>query len=858
MSFLIRIKRLNDGFVVQSTKRLPKPFLQQFNEKPMAKIVKNTIMYYMIDVPTTSYLLYNLHVVYPKTVQIEPSTLEYMSTRKQFIDDPEISLYDDTHIGIAIPMIKYYIELVHDTLHGYKQTETFYTIPFSRALEVIHLLLNHKRADIPVPPFTLTQSVKDTLLSSPLPINTMGSLYTTDVSSLTSVHHAYKLDESNFHKAGYTELSDLLVNRPLRYIDKTNITNTFTYKKNDPVTFVGTIKEINTIKNQHASFIIELPNGKRVDTIFFRRQWMTRQFKLDMEVLVMGVFYRNGQISGKSMDIVSSAEAVPIVPIYSQSPKNGVSTALLSRSTRELLDRIEPDKQDFTTYLKNDQYMSIMDAFEELHFPTTIDNYKVALDALAFYELTYMQLFIENKKQTTEKAKGISKPRVHGGAYDLAIEGFPWDLTDAQKTALSKIDERLSSKSAEQILLSAEVGSGKTLVAQLTCLQAVDAGYQAVLAAPTEVLAQQLYNTFVTLLEGIPANKRPSIVYFTGKTKGKKAILDSIAYGETSIIVGTHSVLSSQVNYHNLGVVCVDEQQKFGSEQRGALLNSGKDGLIPDLLTQTATPIPRSTAQAFYGDIDIITMEGKPNGRLPVITKWIQDDPTTIVEDKNAPLWQDMLAEAKSGHKTFIVVPMVAEDAKQSVASVQATYKALTKNFPELDVEYVHGQLKQESQDKKMKHFRDKGDVLIASTVIEVGIDVPEATRMIILSADRLGASSLHQIRGRVGRNSLQSMCYLVSNNESKQSHDRLQALVDTMNGFEIAKIDLKTRGEGDLFGIRQAGDSQMKFVSLVDHTSLIEPAQKLAKKIYNSKDRILALDDARHVLSMDEGSEQS
>ena len=850
---MIEIEYKDGSYLLTSEKRLPAVFLSQINKFSLE--MDNGLAKYTIkDFPSSAYVLYNLNKLHPEICKIDESSLAYLKSKAELIDDPVISLADDKHIGISCPLVPMYLKAMQK-LGAYSQSYTFYTVPFSRAFDVIRVLTNIHTF---LPAFKLTNELKNKLFSLPTPNCNLSSLYTSDVDELFSVHYAYHLDATNFHKAGYRNLSDLLVNRPLRYIDKTQITKSLSWKKKDPVTLIGKITKIKTIKNQHSMFSLITSTNVEFDVIFFRRLWMKDKFNVGDTVLVMGAFYYGKTISGSSMDSLVEASSIPIVPIYSQSVKNGVNTGLLMRSTHEIIDRLKSNRYKFGKYLNNESYMPIMDAFYELHFPTSTDNYKIALKALAFYELTYMQLAIKNRKLTNEKSQGLSKKRVKGKAYDGAINGFEWPLTEAQKHALLDIDKRLSSNSAEHILLSAEVGSGKTLIAQLTCLQSVDAGYQAVLAAPTEVLAQQLYKTFISLLDGIPAENRPSIVYLSGKTKSKekREILESISYGETDIIVGTHSVLSDNVNYKNLGVVCIDEQQKFGSAQREALLNSRKDGLVPDLLTQTATPIPRSTAQAFYGDIDIVTMEGKPNGRKPVKTQWIKKDPEDVVSDKNNPIWKDIEKEAKLGHKTFIVVPMVYENAKMSVASVQATYKALKKNFPDLDIEYAHGQMKQDSQDKHMNHFRKKGDVLIASTVIEVGIDVPEATRMVVLSADRLGASSLHQIRGRVGRNNIPSKCYLVSNNMGEQSKARLQALVDTDNGFKIAQIDLKTRGEGDLFGIKQAGESQMKFASLVDDSDLIKPAHALAESIYNSKDKNIALDDARYVLSLDKEGE--
>lgn len=836
---------------MQSDTRLPKVFLAQVNK--FTDSSNGTIIRYdMENVASTAYLLLNLIYTHPEVCTVDDKTFDFIKERAKVISDPTIVLDDDTHIGINIPMLPFYLGIMQ-TVSAVQKTYTYYTVPFTRAFDVVRLLVNLKTF---LPAFKLSPQANEVFRTFPMNHDNVYDMYKTDVANLMSVHYAYKANEENFHNAKYLTISDLLNTQPMRYVDKTAITTKLTWKKNDPVIIMGRITDIQEIKGQHAKFYVTASNlnGMKIEAMFYRRIWIARKFRVGEEVLLMGKFYYGNMITGETVDSLAEAANIPIVPIYSQSPKNGITTRLLMSATHEALDRLSLPGHDIAPYFDDTPYMSMLDAYTELHFPTNIHNYKIALKTLAFYELVYMQLQIQHKKMTTEKAQGISKKRVAGKAYDKALEGLPFDLTEYQKSALNKIDSKLSSPSAEQLLLSADVGAGKTLVAQLTCLQAVDAGYQAVLAAPTEVLAQQLYNTFKRLLDGIPASIRPSIAYMSGRTKqkAKENILKSIEYGETSIIVGTHSVLSSKVPYKNLGVICIDEQQKFGSGQREELLKPGRNGGVPDLLTQTATPIPRSTAQAMYGDIDVITMDGRPEGRHPIDTQWIKEDPDKYISKKTTPMMKDIAAEVEAGHKVFVVVPMVYDNAKVSASSVQTTYKTLQKKFPDWDIEYAHGQMKPESQDKHIKHFRDKGDVLVASTIIEVGIDVPEATRMVILSADRLGASSLHQIRGRVGRNDLPSKCYLVSDNDSDKSEARLQALVDTQNGFKIAEIDLKTRGQGNLFGLKQAGDSQFNFLSQVDHTELIKPAHELAMKIYNGKYQKAALKDAYYSLSMD------
>lgn len=424
-------------------------------------------------------------------------------------------------------------------------------------------------------------------------------------------------------------------------------------------------------------------------------------------------------------------------------------------------------------------------------------------------------------------------------------------LNYKERTICIKVDAE-----DENFVTKGYVVTHNTTIAQLSCMQALDNGHQAVLAAPTEILARQLHASFEKVVSAMPSNLRPTIAFMGGKMKAKekKELLKYIKTGDIDFVVGTHSVLSAKIEFRSLGLIVIDEQQKFGAAQREILLDSRADGRKPDLIAQTATPIPRSTAQAFYGDINLISLYGKPEGRIEIDTEWIKEDPKKATKDKNSKMWKDVMEEIKKGHQVFVVVPMVYESKKMDSASVEGAYKDLKKTLPEARIGYTHGSLKKDDKQGAMDEFREGNlDILVASTVIEVGVDVPNATRIVILSADRLGASSLHQIRGRVGRSNLQSTCYLVSEGKTATSKKRLKALVDHTDGFEIAKVDLETRGQGDLFGLRQAGESTLRFSNLVDHSKIVSKAQKLANEIYDSKYKDIALADANAFLGQEE-----
>lgn len=770
-----------------------------------------------------------------------------LNEQTKFATMPVISLYETRkHVKIQCPPLSQYLSLVQATSATSKGLNT-YTVPIARAFDVIRAA---QAESTYLPKFIITKELREELTGTMKGFDgTISSLFNIPIEELHAASSAYRVTTENFNNVGYKSVADFLVTQPRRYIDKTKLTEFNNLTKKEPVTFIGTIVDKKLIHYKHASFNISIGNNV-FEGIFYHRSWMEQKFSIGDEVLVMGEYQGNGKIIGHSLESLVEAQSLDIVPIYPQSSKNKITSKIVLNVVYEAIERIGPHIDKLTPYIDFSELpMTLGQAINEMHFPSSSESYVGALETLALYEMIYLQLMILDRKANEVKDKGIPKPKRSGGYFDTMIDSLPWELTSAQKEGLEKMDKYMSTVTSEQVLLSADVGSGKTILAQLSCMQALDNGYQSVLAAPTEVLANQLFKTFEDVIELMPSDKRPSIAFLGGsmKAKEKREVLQYIKSGDYDILIGTHSVLNDKIEFRNLGLIVIDEQQKFGKAQREALLNSRVDGLKPDLLSQTATPIPRSTAQAFYGDIDLISLKGKPKGRIEIITKWIKEDPKNLTKQKSHAMWEDIISEVKKGHQAFVVVPMVHESNKMDSASVEGAYKDLSKTLKGVNVGFTHGSLKKADQHEAMEKFRNKEyDVLVASTVIEVGVDVPNATRMVVLSADRLGASSLHQIRGRVGRNNLESICYLVSQGNTVTSQKRLQALVDSPDGFEIAKVDLETRGEGDLFGERQAGDSSsLRFSNLIDHSKLVNDAQRIAKEVYNSKYKEQALNDA-------------
>lgn len=656
---------------------------------------------------------------------------------------------------------------------------------------------------------------------------------------------------------GIETLHDLLFNLPKRFIDKTNPQDLSNLLVGESVTISGVIKNVGSIPNNMGiSFSIGDSKGGVIKASFWRQNWLATKFKEGAEVLVTGkvTFFRGKVgISGTSIEHADEAAVLPIVPVYRQSESKGITTALIMGATRELLSRV--GDLELPPYLRKHKEMSYTEALTEVHFPTSLERFKLACDVLAFYELVYMQIVIQSEKAKTSLGSAL----VFNGdskMQDELIENLPFALTASQKFAIDLSNEKFSSGTPSQILLNGDVGSGKSITAQLMSLKAVENGAQVVILGPTEILARQLFETTTKAFELLSVPPRVEYFGATLKAAEKRAILKDLASGDIDVLVGTTSVISDKVEYGNLGMVIIDEQQKFGAEQRGRLLTSRKDGVVPHMILMTATPIPRSVSQIFYGGMDMIELKEKPEGRLSIETKWIQEDPTEFTQQLTNEVWADIRNEAVLGNQTFVITPMVFDSDKVDAAAVETSFKNLSeKSLKGINVGFIHGKMKKDEQNAIMERFKSKElSVLVASTVVEVGVDIKDATRVVILSADRLGASSLHQIRGRVGRNDKQSKCYLVSLGKTESSQIRMQSLVDSENGFEIALSDLTVRGEGKVFGVEQSGGSEMIFASLVSHKEWIEQASQDAQTILASQYRETALQDANDRFNVSEG----
>ncbi len=517
-------------------------------------------------------------------------------------------------------------------------------------------------------------------------------------------------------------------------------------------------------------------------------------------------------------------------------PHYHLTAGLTQKQLRFLIKQVLPLTSSIEDYVPKNirQRYNLIDlatALEHIHYPENMTDLERARHRLKFDELFLIMLAVESAKTqlTTVQAPKIT---FDTAATKTFVDALPFTLTASQKKAAWTIISDLSKGNPMNRLLQGDVGSGKTVVAALAILNTCITRLQSVLLAPTDILAKQHYDSFVELF----ATTECTIAMLTRTTTElayknnreqipKKDLEQAIANGSVQLIIGTHAVLQHNLIYNNLALVVVDEQHRFGVNQRRQLKDMTPD-LIPHFLSMTATPIPRSLALTMYGDLSISVLKEKPTNRKPIITKLIH-------KSNRARAYQAIRTEIAKGNQAFVICPLVEESDKLGVKSVTTELNNLSTNiFPDLRIGMVHGKLKKADKEQVMADFRNKQlDMLVATAVVEVGVDIPDATIMIIEAAERFGLAQLHQFRGRVGRSDKQSYCYLFTSENTRPTNDRLQALVATNNGFELAETDLKLRGPGDVYGYRQSGLPELAIASLSDVQS-IESAKEAAETL--------------------------
>lgn len=788
-----------------------------------------------------------------KNVKMSKDTAIVMKKLAQECTFPQAYLnhLDQGQLLFKVPSIPAYTKFMENLGARFRRLN-IYSISQSRLYEFYRLQKAWTHSFLPN--IALTEELKSYLHEDLTQSNDVQSLFSIEPEQLYSIEYGYQMNEKKIENAKkrlkWGSVGDLILTRPRRYEDRTAIMEYSTIPFGVQSMFkVEFIEHKPSFNHQLILFKVrELSSHKIINCQMYGGQYIKGRLKPGEILNLIGMKIRHSVMSVSQIVTDLEIRSLPIMPIYNASPSNGFTTKVITNCTQETLERF--DGKDLFFYIKNEQ--NFWDAVKSLHFPKNLNDYSDSIDTLAYLEMVCLQLLFLEKKTDGKKLSGVTKRHIKDGFFDNAIKKLPFQLTKGQEDAIKQMTFKMKSEEPADVLLSGDVGSGKSLIATLLSLFTVDNKQQVVIAGPTEVLARQLYQSVIKVISSL--DNKPEVEFISGAIKGSEAkeIKQRIKKGEIDIIVGTHTVFN--LKYNNLGLVVIDEQQKFGAAQREKLREMGRsDGKKPDMLSQTATPIPRSTAQAFYGDIDLIQVLDKPAGRKEIITKWNKSDSESVLKEKVNETWSLINEEIEKGNQIFIICPAVEDKDETDFMTVEKAEKIIKKRDKDL-AKAIHGKMSKQKQKQVIDEFKNKEfPILIGSSILEVGIDIPQATVMVVLDADRFGASSLHQIRGRVGRNDLQSYCILVSNSETDNAATRLNSLVKSNNGFDIALVDLKTRKQGDILGTRQSGESNLRFADFVDHGQMIETAQAEARRLYKSPLKAQALNDAKAFLKKEE-----
>ena len=641
----------------------------------------------------------------------------------------------------------------------------------------------------------------------------------------------------------YTELGlktcdDLLNFFPFRYIDKTAF---YTIKELQPntseVQIVGKITQVKSVAQKRGSRLVATFQDATgtMELVWFRGQkWIKDALKINEPYVVYGKLnHYNGNFSIPHPEIELVKEykkklQTKMQPVYPSTEKltnSGVSNKLMRTYVQHLLQQFYEGIQESLSQeiIADYTLMGKREALLNAHFPKSQENLAKAQYRLKFEELFFIQLQLLRKKQLNKiKIKGLVFENVSENFNTFYTNHLPFSLTNAQKRVLKEIRKDVASGAHMNRLLQGDVGSGKTIVALLAMLLAIDNGFQATLMAPTEILVTQHYHAVSELLKDM--NLKVDLLTGSVKIKKRRVIHESLEDGTLHILIGTHALLEDKVQFKNLGIAIIDEQHRFGVAQRAKLWS--KNSLPPHILVMTATPIPRTLAMSVYGDLDISVIDELPPGRKEVKT-------VHRFDSNRLSVFKFMKDEIDKGRQVYVVYPLIQESEVMDYKDLMDGYESISREFPtpKYQISIVHGQMKPADKEYEMQRFvKGETQIMVATTVIEVGVNVPNASVMVIESSERFGLSQLHQLRGRVGRGADQSYCILLSSYKlSPEGKTRLKTMVDTTDGFKIAEVDLKLRGPGNLMGTQQSGVLNLKIADIVKDTQILVAARNTA-----------------------------
>ncbi len=652
---------------------------------------------------------------------------------------------------------------------------------------------------------------------------------------------------------GIETVFDLLTHYPRRYIDRTKEERIADLDIGEIASVLARVERISSRplgggRGRGRRIMVEAvvsDSSGRMKVTFFNQAWREKQLRPGTEAVFWGKledFRGTRQMTNPVVDLIGD-QTGQIVPVYPQSEKARITTHDVRRWIEEALERtgelVDPVPEAILDRL---DLVDRTSAVHMVHVPgDAAEAYGVARSRLIFDELLRLQLaLVLRKRQLEASAVGVVHD-LSGVLVQRFHASLPYPLTAAQQRVLTEIEADLADPVPMHRLLQGDVGAGKTVVAVSAMLVAVQGGHQGALMAPTEVLAEQHALAVREMLaelrigdEGALFDRPLRVELLANRVPAgeRREITRALAAGEVDIVIGTHALLSADVEFASLGTVVVDEQHRFGVEQRAALRDKGR-GAVPDVLVMTATPIPRTAAMTVYGDLDVSILDELPPGRTPIETTWARS------ELEQAAVWDQVRTEVAAGRQAYVVCPLVEESEKLEVSSATETFEQLSAGELEgLRVGLLHGRVPPAEKEATMRHFREgRLDVLVATTVIEVGVDVPNATVMVILDADRFGIAQLHQLRGRVGRGAHRSSCHLLGEGATEDGARRLEAMVETTDGFVLAEVDLDLRGEGTILGARQKGRNDLKLASLRLHRDWVDTARTIAFELVDSPD---------------------
>ncbi|MGT2933843.1 ATP-dependent DNA helicase RecG [Streptococcus catagoni] len=625
-----------------------------------------------------------------------------------------------------------------------------------------------------------------------------------------------------FQKLEIFTVEDLLLYYPFRYEDFKS-KSVFELQDGEKAVINGLVVTPATVqyygfKKNRLSF--KLKQDELVIAVnFFNQPYLADKISLEKEIAIFGKWdQKKASLTGMKVLMTLEDDMQPVYHTVQGISQAALIKAIKSAFDSGLLEQLEENIPD--QLIAKYCLMPRKEAVRAMHFPKDLKEYRLALRRIKFEELFYFQMHLQLLKYANKKESSGLRIPFDAEKVKEKLASLPFPLTEAQKRSLSEILEDMASGKHMNRLLQGDVGSGKTVIASMAMYAAYSAGFQSALMVPTEILAQQHYQSLSELFPQLSI----AILRSNMKVAEKRTALAAIADGSVDMIVGTHALIQEAVNYHKLGLVITDEQHRFGVKQRQIFREKGEN---PDVLMMTATPIPRTLAITSFGEMDVSTIDELPAGRKPIITRWIKHQQLDSVLT-----W--MSKEIAKGAQVYVISPLIEESEALDLKNAVALEEELKDYFKDrARIALMHGKMKNEEKDAIMQDFKDqKTDILVSTTVIEVGVNVPNATIMLIIDADRFGLSQLHQLRGRVGRGHKQSYAVLVANPKTDSGKERMNIMTKTNDGFVLAEADLKMRGSGEIFGTRQSGIPEFKTADLVEDYPILEEARRVAVQI--------------------------